>query len=99
MININDAPSHKGNDKDNRFKAQLHIIYEYLKENTSSRYMAAIDTGISIQNVCWYVKELRKNGLVAVLKMDKCRISGEWVEMLTTDSSKFPVSPQLKLWQ
>jgi hypothetical protein len=59
--------------------------------------MAAQALDIPLQTVCWIVGDLRKMDAVAVVKKDRCTISGEWVEYRPTDPDKFPQSPQLKL--
>lgn len=81
------------------FQAQIRRFRAYLMEYTTSRYNAAIDTGIPLQNVCRYVSMLQKQNAIAVVRMDKCPISGEMVEFLTTDPEKFPKELQLKLWE
>lgn len=60
--------------------------------------MAAISTGIPIQNVCRYVDMLRKQNAIAILRIDKCQISGEFVEFLSCNSELFPKSKQLNLF-
>lgn len=84
--------------KDNHFTSQFLAVRDYLTRNTASRYMAAIDTGIPIQNVCRYVDMLRKNDSVAILRIDKCRITGKFVEFLSCNEDLFPKSRQLKLF-
>lgn len=85
--------------KDSKFNTQFLTIREYFKIKTASRFMAAIETDIPIQNICRYVGMLNKSNSIAVVKKDKCRISGEIVEFLTTDPALFPKSNQLKLFR
>jgi hypothetical protein len=85
-------------DKDNKYIAQLKVVSEYLRQNEASRLMVAIDTGILIQNVCRHVSTLQKANSIAVIRKDICRISGRFVEFLTTDKAKFPKSEQLILF-
>lgn len=77
--------------------AQRRKLYAYLKRHTVSRWMAAQALNIPLQSVCWAVREFRQADAVAVVRKDKCTISGEWVEYITTDPDNFPKSDQLKL--
>ncbi|WP_247237757.1 hypothetical protein [Telluribacter sp. SYSU D00476] len=88
----------QGPSKDKHFASQLHKVNAHLKIAPASRFMVAVDTGIPIQNVCRYVKMLADHNNVAVAKKAKCKISGEWVEFLTTDPTKFPTSNQTSLF-
>jgi hypothetical protein len=85
-------------DKDSKYFSQFLRIREYLKENTTSRYMAAVATDIPLQNVCRYVGMLFSDNAIAVIRKDKCAISGEWVEFLSTNPALFPKSNQLSLF-
>ena len=94
-----DAPSLlKCDNKDKHLNGQLFRLHEYLFNHTASRFMAAIDTGIPIQNICRYCRVLSKSNSIAVAKLDRCRVSGQWVEMLTTNPENFPPKIQLTLW-
>jgi hypothetical protein len=85
-------------DKDNKYIAQLKVVFEYLQQNTASRFMVAVATGIPLQNVCRHVDKLFKSNLIAVIRKDQCKISGRFVGFLTTDKTKFPVSRQLNMF-
>lgn len=78
-------------------EAQARRLYAYLRKHTVGRWMAAEAVGMPLQSVCWAIRDLRNADAVAVVRKDKCAISGEWVEYLTTDPDKFPKSNQLKL--
>lgn len=99
MLNSNQAPSTNSNDKINHFISQFKRIELYFRENTATRFMASIDTGIPIQNICRYVEDLEDLGLIAVVRKDKCQISGCMAEYLTTNPELFPKDNQLKLWE
>jgi len=86
-----------GETKGKERSAQARRLRDYLRQNTVSRWMAAVAVGMPLQSVCWQVGQLRKANAVAVVKKARCAISGEWVEYITTDPDKFPQSPQLKL--
>lgn len=97
MLSNNQTPINS-NNKNNHFINQLNIIDAYFKENIATRYMAAIDTGIPIQNICRYVDMLRDENLIAVVKKDLCKISKYTAEYLTTNTELFPKDNQLKIW-
>jgi hypothetical protein len=61
--------------------------------------MAAVDTGVPIQNVCRYVDMLKDCNSIAVVNKGYCRISGELVEYLSTNPELFPKNVQLNLWE
>ena len=84
--------------KDTHFICQLKRTELYFRDFTATRYMAAVDTGISIQNICRYVDVLRDSNKIAVVKIDYCQISGFKAEFLTTNPELFPADNQLKLW-
>lgn len=98
MLNSNQTPLNS-NSKYNQFLNQLKRIELYFNDNIATRYMAAIDTGISIQNICRYVDMLRDSNLIAVVKNDYCQISGCKAEYLTTNPELFPNDNQLTIWQ
>jgi hypothetical protein len=77
---------------------QYKTVYWYLYHNTASRFMVAVCAGIPIQNVCRYVDALRKSNSIAIVRIDKCKISGEMVEFLSTNPDNFPKDNQLHLW-
>ena len=81
--------------KDTHYQAQFKRIEAYLSENTASRYMAAINTGVPIQNVCRFVCEMFKRGLIAVICKDRCAITGMVVEYLSTNPEKISKNNQL----
>jgi hypothetical protein len=61
--------------------------------------MVSIYTGIPIQNVCRYVDMLRKQNSIAIIRFDKCKVSGELVEFLSTNPDSFPKEKQMNLWE
>jgi len=81
---------------EDKFIAQLKRCELYFKENTASRFMASVETGIAIQNICRYCDMLMRSGNMALVRYDVCRISGEVVQFLSCDENKFPKDYQLK---
>ena len=101
MDNILNTPENSlqvDNCKDIKYLTQYRIVRQFLYQNTASRYMVTIYTGVPIQNVCRYVDMLRKHNAIAVIRKDKCRISKEWVEFLSPNPANFPKCSQLELW-
>jgi hypothetical protein len=96
MKNTN-SPLNEQN-KDSKYIAQLKVVSDYLKENTASRFMVSVDTGIPLQNVCRHVDKLFKSNSIAVIGKDICRVSGRFVTFLTTNKELFPKSEQLNLF-
>lgn len=97
MLSNNQTPF-TDNNKDSHFLCQLKRTELYFNEFTATRYMAAIDTGIPIQNICRYVDMLKEANKIAVRKKDYCQISGFTAEYLTTNPELFPPDNQLKIW-
>jgi len=97
--NMNNATTPRDNrSKDTKYLSQFRLVNQFLHHNTASRYMTAVSTGIPIQNVCRYIDTLRKSDSVAIIRIDKCSISGEMVEFLSTNPAIFPKDNQLRLW-
>jgi hypothetical protein len=59
--------------------------------------MASKSLDIPLQNVCRYVSMMKDYNSVAVVKKDKCKISGLMVEFISTNPSLFPVDYQMKM--
>lgn len=97
MQNSNQTPLLASN-KDTQFLNQLKRTELYFKEFTATRYMAAVDTGINRANICRYIATLKKSNSIAIVKRDKCQISGCTAQYLTTNPELFPSDNQLKLW-
>ena len=87
------------NDEGTKYLNQLKRVNEFLSKNSASRYMVSVYTGIPIQSVCRRVVELFDSESIAIVRKDKCKISGHWVEFLTTDPDKFPEDYQLNIFK
>lgn len=98
MKAVNPNNSLTSQSKDNYYLCQLKIVRQYFFENSASRFMAAVDTQIPIQNICRYVDKLKDSFSIEIVRKDKCRISGEWVEFLSTNPEMFPPENQLNLF-
>jgi hypothetical protein len=100
-MNKTDTPENSlfpSQDKDTKYIAQFKRINEYFKNKTASRFMAAVENDIPIQNVCRYADNLLKSANMAVVKKDRCAISKRLVQFLSTNPALFPRSNQLNLF-
>ena len=84
---------------DIHYGTQLKEVQEFLIHNTTSRFMIAVYTGIPIQNVYRYIDTLSKSDLCQVVRKNRCKISGMWVEFLSYNPSRWPPDNQLKLFE
>lgn len=79
--------------------SQLETIRKFFEISPASRFMCAVTTGIPIQNVCRLAGMLFEAGDIAVIKYDRCAITGQTVQFLSCDRSLFPKIPvQLDLF-
>jgi len=96
--NSSEISSQKRQDKNTKYETQCRTVSSFLYKNIASRYMTAIYTGVPIQNVCRYIDLLKKQNSICIVRIDKCQISGEMVEFLSTNPDNFPKCNQLKLF-
>lgn len=68
---------------------QNKMIIQFLKLTEASRYMISKELNIPVQSVCYRVDDLIKKGLIQIVKIEKCKVSGRWVQFLTSDPKKF----------
>lgn len=78
--------------------AELHKLEDFLLKHDASRSMAAEYLGIRLSNICRYVAVLKKQEYIAIIRIDRCEITGVDVEFLTTNRARFPKSNQLELF-
>ena len=95
--NSNQNPRKSNNEGKQNYRNQLVIIRDFLFNHNATRYMIAERTGIPIQSVCYRIGALLKSDSVAIIKKDKCQISGHKAQYLTTDPNQFPNDIQTKL--
>jgi hypothetical protein len=88
-------------DKDTKHLADYKRVFEYFKKEPATMFKCEIETGIPRPYICWYVRNMRKNGDIQVAYLGRCPIS-KWggVQFLTTDKTLFdkPEVVQLSLF-
>jgi hypothetical protein len=76
--------------KDTKHLADYKKVYEYFKQRPATMFQCEIDTGIPRPYVCWYVRSLRKNKDIQIVKLGRCPVSKyKGVQYLTTDRTLF----------
>jgi hypothetical protein len=87
---------HKGQGKGND-KARF---YKHLLDNPCTCTQAALALQVPQKSCTRYKRQLEELGILAVIKLVRCPITGfNHVQLLTTDKALFPEQPkQLDLW-
>ena len=81
--------------KDTKHLADCQKVFDYFAKKTATRFECEVDTGIPRPYVCWYVRNLRLNGHIQILRYGTCPISRyKGVQFLTTNKSLF--RPEVK---
>ena len=77
-------------DKDTKHSSDCQKVHDYFLQKPATMFQCEIDTGIPRPYVCWYVRSLRKNNDIQIIRYGICPIS-KWkgVQFLTTDKSLF----------
>ena len=79
-------------------QSQKVRVFQSLKEAPKTRLQVALELGILRGNVCYFIRDFRKAGRVAVFKKGKDPITGHKAEYLTTDTALFPENNQKGLF-
>ena len=87
-----------GQGQDKHFIAQMDKVFKAFKEKPSTMLMISIKTGILRANICRYVAKWEKQGIIAEVKTDICKVSKFQAGYYTTDPELFPESNQIKLF-
>lgn len=86
--------------KDKRFGAQLRRVFDALKEKPMTMKEADVYTGVMRENICRYISELMRLGLIAITRKRRCSVTGyPSVNEYTGNSDLFPESNQLELFE
>lgn len=96
VANISQSPKPA---KRERWIAQRKRVYASLFRSPKTRLQVANYESVPIQNVCRYVGDMRKEGLVWVVKKDTCPISEMKAEFLTTNPALMPGKGQLNMFK
>lgn len=82
-----------------RFRAQLLVVYNALKEKPMTMKELDVATGIMRESICRHVAYLLMQGKIAVIRKRRCNITGyPMVNEYTANPNLFPKSNQLKLF-
>lgn len=76
-------------DKDKHFRNQYQIVYQSFKEHPKTRLQVSVETGILRANICRYVAEMDKKGLIQVIRKGNCPYTHFTAEFLSTDKRLF----------
>lgn len=94
------APSGNGNpysigvhSKDSQTLPQLQTVRLCFSARPKTMLEVSEETGIERAEVCWYVRDLRKSGRIAVVRYGLCPITHFKAGFLTTDPALFPKQP------
>ena len=83
------APNKKQH-KGTKHLADYKKVHEYFLRKPATMFQCEIDTGIPRPYVCWYVRGLRKNNDIQIVRLGRCPVSKwEGVQFLTTDRNLF----------
>jgi len=81
--------------KNTKHLADFKKVFDYFAKKTATMFQCEVDTGIPRPYVCWYVRNLRMNGHIQILRYGRCPISKhDGVQFLTTDKRLF--KPEVK---
>ena len=67
------------------YQNQLRRVYEAFKEKPKTMLQVALETNIYRANICWFVRDLRQEGKIAVVREGRCPISNHQAQFLSTD--------------
>jgi hypothetical protein len=87
--------------KANRYENETQILFNYLQNRTATATMATAATGIVQKSICRYKRNLEKMGLLYIIDVKPCSITGLPAQWLTTNPFLFPRvdKKQLSIWE
>lgn len=83
------APFSHREDEGRKFRTQYKIVYEFFKEEPRTMLDVSLGTGIMRANVCRYVDNMRKAGLIQCVNVGKDKHTGHKAGYYTTDKALF----------
>lgn len=85
--------------KDTNFQTQKRKYLALLRKKSVTNTMASEILNIPQKNLCRFKRELEDKGMLAVICIQKCRITGEKAQYLTADPflMLFASEPSLKI--
>jgi len=99
MSNSDFNPDQKGYDKDRKILTQFEKVLRAFFEEPKTMKMVDVETKVMRENVCRYVRRLRKQSRIAIVKYGRCPITHDnHVGFYTTNPDLFPSDNQLTLF-
>lgn len=74
------------NDLQGYFDSQKEVFKAYISENIATCSMVSAQTGIPHKNLTRYKTELEEKGLLKVLFVTNCKVTGFKAQYLTTNT-------------
>ena len=84
--------------KDKHFIDQLNKVYNVFFERPSTMKEVDKICGVMRENICWYVRTLRKAGKIHFIKKRVCQVTKHKAGEYTTNQELIPINPQTKLF-
>lgn len=88
---------HKGWGKDTYYRDQLSRVFNAFSSAPMTMKEADKFCGVMRENICWYVRDLKEAGAIALIGKRYCNVTKHWAGVYTTNPNLFPIDPQLKL--
>ena len=100
MTNSFNAPSNSlySQDKDTKFIDQLNKVYNVFYQQPSTMKEVDKVCGVMRENICWYVRTLRKAGRIYLINKRKCKVTKHKAGVYTTNPELIPIDKQTKLF-
>jgi hypothetical protein len=96
---LNNDVLNSGMSKDTSFETQIQRFCQYLKTRTATVTMVSKAIKLPEKNLTRAKRFLEKRGLLRVVKIEKCKITGFKAAYLTCNPEMFPFDPQTNLFQ
>lgn len=84
--------------KDTKFIDQLNKVYNVFFEQPSTMKEVDIICGVMRENICRYVRTLRKAGKIYLINKRTCKVTKHTAGEYTTNPKLIPIDPQTKLF-
>jgi hypothetical protein len=84
--------------KDTKFIDQLNKVYNVFFERPSTMKEVDIVCGVMRENICWYVRTLRKAGKIYLINKRACKVTKHTAGEYTTNPALIPIDKQTKLF-
>lgn len=81
------------------YNSQIKRVFKAFKERPKTMLEVSTETGILRGNICYFVRDLRKQKKIVTVKKETCPISKHQAQFLSTDERYFPEETQPELFQ